>query len=107
VSGSKVFKPGDAPESNSSGYPDPFREGQRKRWNRRLGDYGGLKNYGVNFVRVEPGGQSSARHAHTNRTNSSTSSKGSSSSSPMQVEKQSARAPASRSRRARETVITS
>jgi len=65
VSGSKVFKPGDAPESNSSGYPDPFREGQRKRWNRRLGDYGGLKNYGVNFVRVEPGGQSSARHAHT------------------------------------------
>src|SRR5215204_7589157 len=65
VSGSKVFKPGDVPESNSSGYPDPFREGQRKRWNRRLDDYGGLKNYGVNFVRVEPGGQSSARHAHT------------------------------------------
>src|SRR5215207_2501750 len=64
VSGSKVFKPGDAPESNSSGYPDPFREGQRKRWNRRLGDYGQLKNYGVHFVRVEPGGQSSARHAH-------------------------------------------
>src|SRR5215204_5012957 len=65
VSGSKVFKPGDAPESNSSGYPAPFREDQRKRWNRRLGDYGGLKDYGVNFVRVEPGGQSSARHAHT------------------------------------------
>jgi uncharacterized cupin superfamily protein len=62
---SKVFKPTDLPESNSSGYPAPFRDGQRKRWNRRLGDYGGLKNYGVNFVRVEPGGQSSARHAHT------------------------------------------
>ena len=61
----KVFKPTDLPESNSSGYPTPFRDGQRKRWNRRLGDYGGLKNYGVNFVRVEPGGQSSARHAHT------------------------------------------
>jgi len=53
------------PESNSSGYPAPFREGQRKRWNRRLGDYGGLKNFGANLVRVEPGGQSSARHAHT------------------------------------------
>ena len=63
--GSKVFKPMGLPESNSSGYPAPFRDGQRKRWNRRLGDYGGLKNYGVNFVRVEPGGQSSARHAHT------------------------------------------
>jgi len=63
--GSKVFRPTDLPESNSSGYPAPFRDGQRKRWNRRLGDHGGLKNYGVNFVRVEPGGQSSARHSHT------------------------------------------
>src|SRR5262245_34204638 len=63
--GSKVFKPGDAPESNASSYPEPFREGQRKRYNRRLGDYAGLKNYGVNFIRVLPGGQSSARHAHS------------------------------------------
>jgi hypothetical protein len=63
--GSKVFRPTDLPESNSSGYPAPFRDGQRKRWNRRLGDHGGLKNYGVNFIRVEPGGQSSARHSHT------------------------------------------
>ena len=47
--GSKVFRPTDLPESNSSGYPAPFRDGQRKRWNRRLGDHGGLKNYGVNF----------------------------------------------------------
>ena len=63
--GCTVFRPTDLPESNSSGYPAPFRDGQRKRWNRRLADYGGLKNFGVNFVRVEPGGQSSARHAHT------------------------------------------
>src|SRR3954454_2045638 len=63
--GSKGFRPTDLPESNSSGYPAPFRDAQCKRWNRRLGDYGGLKNYGVNFVRVEPGGQSSARHSHT------------------------------------------
>ena len=53
--GCKVFKPTDLPESNSSGYPAPFRDGQRKRWNRRLADHGGLKNFGVNFVRVEPG----------------------------------------------------
>jgi uncharacterized cupin superfamily protein len=63
--GSKIFKPTDVPESNTSGYPEPFREAQRKRFNRRLGDYAGLKNYGVNFTRVLPGGQSSARHAHS------------------------------------------
>src|SRR4051794_36748824 len=61
----KIFQPADVPETNSSGYPPPFRDGQRKRWNRRLGDHGGLKNFGVNLVRVEPGGHSSARHAHT------------------------------------------
>jgi hypothetical protein len=49
----------------TSGYPEPFREGQRKRYNSRLGDHqAGLKNYGVNLIRVLPGGQSSARHAH-------------------------------------------
>src|SRR3954453_801652 len=63
--GSKVFKPADVPESNASSYPEPFREGQRKRYTRRLGDHAGLKNYGVNFVRVLSGGQSSARHAHS------------------------------------------
>ena len=63
--GSKVFRPADVPESNASSYPLEFREGQRKRYNRRLGDFGGLKNYGVNLIRVAPGGQSSARHAHS------------------------------------------
>jgi uncharacterized cupin superfamily protein len=53
------------PESNASNYPPEFREGQRKRYNRRLGDFGGVKNYGVNLVRVIPGGQSSARHSHS------------------------------------------
>jgi uncharacterized cupin superfamily protein len=65
VRGSKVFRPADVSESNASGYPDPFREGQRKRYNRRLGEHAGLKNYGVNLIRVLPGGQSSARHAHS------------------------------------------
>ena len=63
--GSKVFRPTDVEESNASSYPEPFREGQRKRFNRRLGDHAGLKNYGVNLIRVLPGGQSSARHAHS------------------------------------------
>lgn len=65
--GSKVFRPADVPESNASTYPEPFRPDQRKRYYRRLGDHAGLKNYGVNIVRVVPGGQSSARHAHTHQ----------------------------------------
>jgi uncharacterized cupin superfamily protein len=63
--GAKVFRSTDVAENNASGYPEPFREAQRKRYNRRLGDHAGLKNYGVNCVRVLPGGQSSARHAHS------------------------------------------
>jgi len=63
--GSKVFKAADVPENNASSYPEPFREGQRRRYNRRLGDHAGLRNYGVNLIRVLPGGQSSARHAHS------------------------------------------
>jgi uncharacterized cupin superfamily protein len=59
--GSKVFRPADVPESNSSGYPEPFREEQRKRYNRRLGDHAGLKNFGVNLVRVLPGGVAAQR----------------------------------------------
>ena len=51
--GSKVFKLGDVPERASS-YPEPFREGQRKRYNRRWGTMRGLKNYGVNLIRVLP-----------------------------------------------------
>src|SRR5215207_1156825 len=61
---SKIFTPAEVPESNSSNYPEPFRQAQRKRFVRRLADHAGLKNYGVNYVRVAPGGQSSARHAH-------------------------------------------
>jgi uncharacterized cupin superfamily protein len=63
--GSKVFTPADVSESNASGYPEPFRQLQRKRYNRRLGDHAGLKNYGIVLTRVAPGGQSSARHAHS------------------------------------------
>jgi uncharacterized cupin superfamily protein len=36
--GSKVFEPADVSESNASSYPEPFREGQRKRFTRRLGE---------------------------------------------------------------------
>ena len=60
-----AFDPRDVPESNATGYPEPFRAAALKRFNRRLGQHAGLTNYGVTLTRITPGGQSSQRHAHT------------------------------------------
>jgi len=59
-----AFDPADLAESNATSYPDKFKVINSRRWNRRLGDHVGLKNFGVNLTRIEPGAQSSARHAH-------------------------------------------
>jgi uncharacterized cupin superfamily protein len=61
---SKAFDPLSLPESNATSYPEPYRAANQKRWNRRLGDHAGLKNFGVNLTRIVPGGQSSFRHWH-------------------------------------------
>ena len=60
-----AFDPADLAESNATSYPAQFKAINSRRWNRRLGDHVGLKNFGVNLTRIEPGAQSSARHAHT------------------------------------------
>ena len=60
-----AFDPKSLPESNATGYPEPFRAANQQRWNRRLGDHAGLRNFGVNLTRIVPGGQSSSRHGHT------------------------------------------
>ncbi|MCK6450562.1 MAG: cupin domain-containing protein [Alphaproteobacteria bacterium] len=60
-----AFDPRDVAESNATGYPEPFRAENQRRWNRRLGDHAGLRNFGVNLTRIVPGGQSSHRHGHT------------------------------------------
>ena len=60
-----AFDPADLSETNFTSYPEPFRADNSRRWARRLGDHVGLKNFGVNLVRIEPGAQSSARHAHS------------------------------------------
>lgn len=60
-----AFDPADIAESNATSYPAVFRADNSQRWNRRLGDHVGLKNFGVNLTRIVPGGQSSARHAHS------------------------------------------
>jgi uncharacterized cupin superfamily protein len=59
------FEPLGLPESNATTYPEPYRAENQRRWNRRLGDYAGLTNFGVNITRIEPGGQSSSRHWHS------------------------------------------
>lgn len=59
-----AFDPTTVAESNATLLPGPFVEVTRRRWNRRLGAHAGLKNFGVVLTRIEPGGQSSCRHAH-------------------------------------------
>jgi len=60
-----AFDPSDVPESNATSYPEPLRGPNLHRYNRRLGNHAGLRNYGVNLTRIVPGGQSSYRHAHS------------------------------------------
>ncbi len=60
-----AFDPLDLVESNASIIPPPYDAPNGRRWNRRLGAHVGLTSFGVNLCRVEPGGQTSYRHAHT------------------------------------------
>ena len=60
-----AFDPFSLPESNATAYPPPYQEDNKRRFNRRLGDFAGLTKYGVVLTRIVPGGQSSHRHAHT------------------------------------------
>jgi len=46
-------------------YPEPFGRAAAAREKRVLGDAAGLKNFGVNLVRLPPGTTSSQRHWHT------------------------------------------
>ena len=52
------------PSRPGRGYPEPFASRVAGRERRALGDMFGLTNFGVNLTRIEPGAQSSARHAH-------------------------------------------
>src|SRR5262245_65746951 len=48
-----------------SGYPSPFDAPCAARTRRRLGDAGGLRDFGVNLMTLPPGGWSSQRHWHS------------------------------------------
>src|SRR5690606_16474603 len=53
------------PERKGSGYPPPFDAACAERVRQRLGNAGGLTDYGVNLMRLPPGNWSSQRHWHT------------------------------------------
>lgn len=53
------------PEHKGSGYPPPFDRPCAERVRQRLGDAGGLSDFGVNLLRLPPGSWSSQRHWHS------------------------------------------
>ena len=52
------------PRATTSFYPEPFASRMAGRQKRQLGEFFGLKNFGVNLTRLPPGGVSSLRHSH-------------------------------------------
>ena len=53
-----------APVKTGSIYPKPYDSQMAGRWSIRLGEAGGLSQFGVNIVVLEPGAKSSLRHWH-------------------------------------------
>ncbi len=52
------------PEVTGCGYPDPYHHPCMDRIRKRLGDAGGLSQFGVNLMTLLPGVWSSQRHWH-------------------------------------------
>ncbi|MDX5350671.1 MAG: cupin domain-containing protein [Paracoccaceae bacterium] len=61
-----VIDPSKVPVKTGSIYPEPYADMMRGRSSLRLGDAGGLTQFGVNLVTLEPGALSSLRHWHLN-----------------------------------------
>lgn len=54
------------PLKTGSIYPEPYASMMKGRSSLRLGEAGGLTQFGVNLVTLEPGALSSLRHWHQN-----------------------------------------
>ncbi|MEM9003717.1 MAG: cupin domain-containing protein [Cyanobacteria bacterium P01_F01_bin.86] len=52
------------PKRTGSSYPQPFLDQVKGRIKQRVGDAAGLKNFGVNWVILDPGSASALRHWH-------------------------------------------
>jgi uncharacterized cupin superfamily protein len=59
-----AIEPHSVPGRRTTSYPEPFRPVVAGREKRALGDAAGLKNFGVNLTRLDPGGASALRHWH-------------------------------------------
>lgn len=55
----------EVPLRTGSGYPPELAAPCAQRTRRRLGDAGGLSDFGVNLMTLPPGGWSSQRHWHS------------------------------------------
>jgi uncharacterized cupin superfamily protein len=53
------------PKRIGTGYPEPFNAASAGRARQRLGDAGGLQDFGVNLMQLPPGKWSSQRHWHS------------------------------------------
>ena len=53
------------PERSGSSYPSPLHQPVQERIRKRLGDAGGISDFGVNLLRLKPGIWSSQRHWHS------------------------------------------
>ncbi|NJK67057.1 MAG: cupin domain-containing protein [Microcoleus sp. CSU_2_2] len=60
-----IIDPKDVLENTGSNYPQQFKSVVYGRVKKRLGNAAGLKNFGVNLVRLAPGSCSAIRHWHT------------------------------------------
>ncbi len=52
------------PQTNATGYPEPFDQEVQGRWYRRLGPATGLTDFAASHVVLKPGAWSSQRHWH-------------------------------------------
>ncbi|MBP5972275.1 cupin domain-containing protein [Brasilonema sp. CT11] len=62
-----IIDPEKVPTERRSNYPDEFKPMVAGRIRQRLGNFAGLKNFGVNLVKLEPGSCSALRHWHSHQ----------------------------------------
>ena len=60
-----IINPENIPTKTTSNYPEQFKLLVAGRSKKRLGDAAGLKNFGVDLVKLAPGSCSALRHWHT------------------------------------------
>lgn len=62
-----MINPEEVSTETGTNYPDEFKSMVAGRFRQRLGNQAGLKNFGVNLVKLEPNGASALRHWHSHQ----------------------------------------